>query len=295
MVLLQLQYFKVIAETGSLTKAAELLHVSQPAMSAMLKKFEQSLHVELFDREPNRIHLNQTGEIALIHVNNILHNIEQMKADLLSAAQQNLILRIAFCDPGARWYCVPRFSVAYPEITIEDELYEGTENTKLLQERVYDLIVTPEKLQAQEIQSLPFLSDRVFLSVPTDSKLAKFNSISLKDIPAQPLLYPQIGGHFLAQIEMVIDKNKYRITLVKNEYNITQHLIRITNFLATISTLSMDLRNDGTHRTLIPMSDPELNVTYHISFLKSNREKIKTFLTWAKELTAKFDIADTES
>lgn len=34
----QLQYFKVIAETGSLTKAAEALHVSQPAMSAMLKK-----------------------------------------------------------------------------------------------------------------------------------------------------------------------------------------------------------------------------------------------------------------
>ena len=42
----QLQYFKVIAETGSLTKAAETLHVSQPAMSAMLKKFEEELNVE---------------------------------------------------------------------------------------------------------------------------------------------------------------------------------------------------------------------------------------------------------
>lgn len=280
----QLQYFKVIAETGSLTKAAELLHVSQPAMSAMLKKFEQSLHVELFDREPNRIHLNQTGEIALVHVNNILHDIEQMKADLLNTAQQNLTLRAAFCDPGARWYCVPRFSVAHPEITLKDELYEGTENTALLREREYDLIVTPEKLQAQGIQSLPFLSDRVFLSVPINSKLAEFESISLKDIPAQPLLYPQIGGHFLAQIEMLIENNNYPVTLVKNEYNITQHLIRTTNFLATISTLSMDLRNDGTHRTLIPMTDSELNVTYHISFLKSNRDKIKPFLKWAKEL-----------
>lgn len=284
--IIQLQYFKVIAETGSLTKAAELLHVSQPAMSAMLKKFEQSLHVELFDRGPNRIHLNQNGEIALVHVNNILHNIEQMKTDLLSAAQQNLTLRAAFCDPGVRWYCVPRFSVAYPEIMINDELYEGTENAELLREREYDLIVTPEKLQAQGIQSLPFLSDRVFLSVPIDSKLAEFKNISLRDIPAQPLLYPQIGGHFLAQIEMLIKKNNYPITLVKNEYNITQHLIRTTNFLATISTLSMDLRNDGTHRTLIPMTDPELNVTYHISFLKSNKDKIESFLAWAKELKA---------
>ena len=160
----QLQYFKVIAETGSLTKAAKTLHVSQPAMSAMLKKFEEEMNVELFDRSPNRIYLNQTGEIALIHVNNILRNVEQMKTDLLNAAQQNLTLRIAFCDPGVRWFTVPRFTVAHPEIQIKDELYEGTEAAKLLSERVYDLVVTPEKIQLHGIESQPFLPDQVFLS-----------------------------------------------------------------------------------------------------------------------------------
>lgn len=280
----QFQYFKVIAETGSLTKAAETLHISQPAMSAMLKKFEEELNVELFDRSPNRIYLNQTGEIALVHVNNILRNVEQMKTDLLNSAQQNLTLRIAFCDPGVRWFSVPRFSVVYPEIQIKDELYEGTDAAKFLTERVYDLIVTPEKIQSHGIESQPFLPDQVFLSVPTESKLADLESVSLKDIPKQPLLYPQIGGYFLAQIEKLIVQNKLPITLVKNEYNITQHLIRTTNFLATISTLSRDLRNDGTHRTLIPMSDPELNVMYYVSFLKAGKEKVKKFLLWAKKV-----------
>lgn len=256
----QLQYFKVIAETGSLTKAAETLHVSQPAMSAMLKKFEEELNVELFDRSPNRIFLNQTGEIALVHINHILQNVEQMKTDLLNAAQQNLTLRIAFCDPGVRWFTVPRFTVAHPEIQIKDELYEGTESAKFLSDRVYDLIVTPEKIQSHGIESQPFLPDQVFLSVPAESRLAGLESVSLRDIPEQPLLYPQIGGHFLAQIETIITQNGLPITLVKNEYNITQHLIRTTNFLATISTLSKDLRNDGTHRALIPLSNPELKV-----------------------------------
>lgn len=279
----QLQYFKVIAETGSLTKAAKTLHISQPAMSAMLKKFEEELNVELFDRSPNRICLNQTGEIALVHVNHILRNVEQMKTDLLNAAQQNLTLRIAFCDPGVRWFTVPRFAVAHPEIQIKDELYEGTEATKLLSERVYDLIVTPEKIQSHGIESQPFLPDQVFLSVPAESRLASLESVSLRDIPEQPLLYPQIGGYFLAQIENIITQNNLPITLVKNEYNITQHLIRTTNFLATISTLSRDLRNDGTHRVLIPLSDPELKVMYYVSFLKSGKEKIKKFLVWSKE------------
>ena len=55
----QLEYFKSIAENNSLTKAAKEHHISQPAMSAMLKKFEEELEVELFDRSANRIQLNE--------------------------------------------------------------------------------------------------------------------------------------------------------------------------------------------------------------------------------------------
>ncbi len=278
-----LEYFKLIAENGSLTKAAQQLHITQPAMSATLKKLEEELGVELFDRNPNRIHLNKAGEVALVHVNTILRNVEQLKADVLSTARQSQTLSIAFCDPGVRWFSVPRFSVAHPEIQVKDDLYEGENAVKLLSERVYDLMVTPQEIQDPRIQSLSFLPDQVHLSVPEDSNLAGRDSISIREIPAQALLYPQIGGHFLSQMEKVIMEDHLPLTLVRNNYNVTQHLIRTTNFLATISTLSMDLRNDGTHRTLIPMTDPELNVLYYVSYLKTNREKVKVFLQWGKE------------
>lgn len=277
-----LEYFKRIAECGSLTKAARQFHITQPAMSAMLKKLEEELGVELFDRSPNRIYLNKAGEIALIHVNTILRNVEQMKADVLTAARQSRVLSISFCDQGVRWFSVPRFSVAHPEVQLKDDLYEGSDVVKLLSERVYDLMVTPQKVQDARMQSLPFLRDQVYLSAPSTSELAARDSISLREIPAQPLLYPQIGGYFLSQMEQVITEDRLPITLVKNNNNVTQHLIRTTNFLATISTLSMDLRNDGTHRTLIPMTDPELNVRYYISYLKSNRERVKVFLDWGR-------------
>lgn len=280
----QLQYFKVIAETGSLTKAARLLHVSQPAMSAMLKKLEEELGAELFDRSPNRIYLNQTGEIALIHVKHILRSVEQMQTDLLNTVQQNLTLRIAFCDPGVRLFTVPRFTVSHPEIQTEDELYEGSDTVRFLSERVYDLMVTPEKVRSGEVESRPYLSDQVFLSVPMDSKLTGLERVSLKDIPGQPLLYPQIGGYFLSQIEKIIIRDGLPLTLVKNDYNITQHLIRTSNFLATVSTLSQELRNDGPHRTLIPLDDLELKVTYYVTFLKARKERVKRFLTWAEEI-----------
>ena len=88
----------------------------------------------------------------------------------------------------------------------------------------------------------------------------------MEEIPAQALLVPQTSGYFIAQMEKIISEKNPQGSIVKNEYNITQHLIRTTNFLASIATLSSDLRNDGTHRTRIPVNNPELNVTYHIFF-----------------------------
>ena len=67
---------------------------------------------------------------------------------------------------------------------------------RLLKDRVYDLIITSYKIKENHISSVPFLKDQVLLSVPDDSSLLGYDAISLKDIPAQPLLYPQIGGYF---------------------------------------------------------------------------------------------------
>lgn len=281
----QLNYFKAIAETGSLTKAAEKFHISQPAMSAMLKKLEEELDVELFDREPNRIRLNPVGEIALVHVNTILHNINQMKTDLLSAAQQTQTLSVAFCDPGVRWYCVPHFSLAYPDIQLKDELYINENPVQLLSERIYDLIITPEPVNKPHIVSIPFLRDRVYLSVPKINPLAQCENLSLNEIPAQPLLFPQIGGYFLEQIGRKITDKSYPIQLIKNSYSITQHLIQTTEFLATISELSTNMRNDGSNRKLIPLNDSELNVMLYLSFLDLNHHKVKNFLEWAITIT----------
>lgn len=133
----QFKYFKIIAETESLTKAAEILHISQPAMSVMLKKFEEELNAELFDRTPNKIKLNSVGEAALVHINNILRDIEHMKADIAGLSQKSLSLSIAFCDPGLHWFCVPRFSLAYPNVKTDDELYEKADIAKQLLNRTY--------------------------------------------------------------------------------------------------------------------------------------------------------------
>ena len=65
MELTQLQQFKVAAETGNISRAAEKLYISQPALSQSIKRLEEEIGAPLFDRYPRRIELTELGGVFL--------------------------------------------------------------------------------------------------------------------------------------------------------------------------------------------------------------------------------------
>ena len=239
----------------------------------MLFQGKSELVAELFERTANRIRLNRTGDTALIYAKAIINDIEEMKSKVEAEATNNMAISIAFADPGVMWYCMPRLKVKYPKMRFNGELYDKEDILRLIEEKRYDIIVTPHKNGYGNMSSLPFLKDNVFISVPTGNSLEKLDSVMLEEIPAQPLLCPEIGGYFIKEMERVIREKNLRITLVKNPMNLTSHLIRSTNFLTTISTLSRELRNDGPDRKLIPLRNPEFSIRYDLVFQKENIRK----------------------
>lgn len=279
----QLMYFTVIAKYNSLTKAAEELHISQPAMSSALKKLERELGVALFDRSANRIQLNDAGKAALTYAESMLRDMEQMKAGLQSFADARTITA-AFCDPGVQWYCEPAFAAACPDVQMRSALYQEENEISLLTHLSYDIVVSPHNIIDPAVYSQPFLRDQVYLSVPKDSAYAAMQSASLRRLEEQPMLISTMGGYFLRNLEHIITAENPKVTLIKNDWIVTQQLIRKTNMLATSSTMAllMEVRNDGPHRTLIPVSDPEQQAFYHINCLRENRHKTKSFFEWAE-------------
>lgn len=80
--LLQLTYFKKIAELENVSKASRELLVAQPALSKTIRILETELDVKLFDRVGKKIYLNANGQILLKHANEILRNLEDAKSEL---------------------------------------------------------------------------------------------------------------------------------------------------------------------------------------------------------------------
>lgn len=95
-------YFVKVAETGNVTKAAEQLYVSQPAVSHSIKSLEKEIGTGLFTRrDRNRIEINPAGQIVLRHAKAILENIEQIKSEVsqLEAAEKPVRFSVQAAAP----------------------------------------------------------------------------------------------------------------------------------------------------------------------------------------------------
>jgi len=89
MELLQLKYFKTVAEVGKISEAAQTLFISAPALSTSISRLEKELGTALFDRTNNRIILNRQGHILLRYVNQMFSSLECAKMEL----QQSMMLQ----------------------------------------------------------------------------------------------------------------------------------------------------------------------------------------------------------
>src|SRR5258708_7722188 len=138
MELYQLRSFATIAETGQLTRAAEKLHVSQPALSAQLKALEEELEFTLFERTPNGMVLTAAGkrllsgaESVIAAAQNLQNDARAMKGALVGKARIGTLSDPAFIRIGE---FIGTATTRHP--LLELELHQGV--TGELHERVRD-------------------------------------------------------------------------------------------------------------------------------------------------------------
>lgn len=285
MELLQIRQFKAIAEIGNMTKAAENLHVSQPTLSAMLKRLEGELGLNLFVREKNRLHLTEAGHILLHHAS-ILLEAEQNALDALERfKRRETELRVGFCDPGPMWYYYPRYSMTKPQKEMKAEVYlDLTHQISSLIDRTYDILISYGPVEHPELESTPMVHEYFMLSVAKNSPLANRSSICIREekIPVILLLYVD-GAFFAGQRTFWAELEPDTRLEQCADFFLYQQQTRNTD-IPTLSTfLSRNYRDDGDHRVLIPVTDPELSVDYHLTYLKSRRKELKPFCDWIKK------------
>lgn len=295
MELTQLAQFKAIAECQSLSRAAEKIYVSQPSLSAALQKLEDELGVRLFERRKRRIFLNETGKIALSHVNIILEQVEKMKRDMNQYKRKENTISIAFCDPGPLRYCIPKFSAEFPDIEVHYSRFEENGNEfDLLLNGINDIIFTSKAIEHNDVTCIHFITDKHLLSVPASYPLAKEKIISLRNIKTLEISQSNPGGSFLEKTKLFFEKLKPNIQLtLYDDPAVFNQILHNTNGITMNTRLVCHYRDDGPGRVLIPLAETELSIDYYICYLTKNKKWLNPFLTWVKECINNFEKEET--
>ena len=191
----QLRTVLAIAETGSLTKAAELLHVVQPALSRQLKQLEDELGASLFERNRLGMVLTVPGRRFVDQVRVSLKGLNQAKADI-GAATKDLMGSVAIgMLPGlaaaVAGPLVTTLRQHYPNLKVRiatgfsDFLQDGLEDGKL------DICLMGDYLQSELLQTTPVFIEPIYLVGLPGCGLSRSRPISLDEVSRLPMVVPE--------------------------------------------------------------------------------------------------------
>ena len=248
------EYFVAIVESGSLTKAAEKLYVSQPSLSQYVKRLEANLGVTLFDRSTSPLRLTYTGERYYQYVLQLMkldENVRKEFQDIKNETSGRLRLGVALWRGACLLPDVfPSFHRTYPNIHLE--LTEGRavnlENA-LMNDKI-DLAVMnlPRMLDYNKLTCEVILEERILLAAPTQHPYVR--SLLNAGVPSGD--YPVAPPELLTKIPLILTKPGQNLTHEVN-YMLNKQHIQPDILLETDNlTTAINLTARGIACTFVP-------------------------------------------
>jgi len=183
MELRQLECFMHAARYNNFSKAAEAMHMSQPALSSCIRLLEEELCVKLFDRKGKTVTLNQAGEYVLEHVDIIMNecaNIAQICSEIATDESR----KVTVLPVVTSWivpYLFNEFAMLHPNIKL-DVIIEQHNAKMVVNSKKADIIVMASinELSKENIRTV--YKEEIMLAVPKEHRLAHKDEIDLVDL-----------------------------------------------------------------------------------------------------------------
>lgn len=202
--------FISVAENLSFSKAANDLHISQPAITRHIKELEERYKTTLFERKGNKIYLTTAGEKVYhafkkisqqyrnldFEIGQLHHNFSgEFKLGASSTISQYVIPKI-----------IASFHKRYPQIQIYLLNGNSFEMENLLLDNKIDLALVENQLTQSGVQYTNFLDDELIIVTGKNSVYAKHDTISLQDLTQIPIVLREQGSGTLEVIQHTLKK-----------------------------------------------------------------------------------------
>jgi DNA-binding transcriptional LysR family regulator len=199
--LTQIEAFLTVAERRSVSEAATVLYVTQPALTTRLKNLERELGVELFARTPRGMRLTAAGRAFRSHAQRAMQSLAEGRELLRELREGHVGELLLGAAPAISTYVLPlvlrRFQAAFPNVHLvvrtghSEEILE-----QVLREQVHVGLV--RELPHAAISSTPLYEDEIVLVVHPEHRFASEPSIDVPELGAERLiLFDRTSSYFV--------------------------------------------------------------------------------------------------
>ncbi len=191
MELTQLQYYRAVARYENITRAAEALHISQPALSKSMSKLENELGVSLFIRDGNRIRLSQSGQLFLGCVDRAVTQLN-FGVEELQGLQGDAYGQVKFASFSTGLVSEPLRGLIrqYPNVSVSHYTLPSEEIKTSLERGEIDLALSLFPIESTAINWFPVAEDELIVLVSDGNELSKTPTISLRQLENQDIALP---------------------------------------------------------------------------------------------------------
>jgi len=270
-------YFKTIAEEGTVSKAAEKLRVGQPTLSAQLKQFEDTLGVQLFERQHKKLTLTEQGKVALDYSKNIFRMGSEMYEvlhDRLKPLKPSL--HLGALDSVPKQIVLQLVKQAFKISPCQITLSEG-KSDELLRELTahrMDLIVTnflPTGIDAKGLYPKSITKKNVaFYGAPKFKTLRKSFP---KSISGVPMILPTYDSQLRQNLDHWAKANQIALNIVIESQDISVKKLVAINEMGLVPTAAHTVAGQLKRGELIEIG--QLQGVYEELFLITAQRKIE--------------------
>ena len=270
--LYQLEQFVAVARYGTLSRAAEELHTSQPVLSRTMQKLEEELQVQLFERQKNKLTLNPNGEMAVQCAEKVLEEARRMVEQVRAFDRSQRTILIGSCAPVPLDGLFPTLSRCCPDMTITSEMREDPVLLDGLRNGTYTLAVLTADPMDESLYCQWYGEEQLYLSLPPAHPLANYREgVWLKDIDGERMLLHANTGFWRKWTEKMLPSTDF---LLQQNFEDFAELVSSSVLPAFSSDVMIRRYREDDHRVKIPILDPEAHVDYYCVCRKEDQKRL---------------------
>jgi DNA-binding transcriptional LysR family regulator len=256
-----LALFHAVTKEGSVSRAAERLLISQPAISKQLRQLEKSLSVRLLERHRRGMRPTTEGELLESYARRIFALVEETERvmDELHSLQRGQV-RIG-ASTTAAVYLLPdwfvRFRKAYPGIQLHSEIASSEILASRLMEGSLDMVVTEGEVSNELLDAKIVRQDRLVTIVPPDHPLRRKRKVSAAMLCQEPFIVRETRSETRSLVERKFADRGLVIKPVMSlgSTEAIKRAVAARMGVAVVSEMSAELEVRAKKLAIVPLSD----------------------------------------